>query len=217
MAFNLDMLNMLFDATNTRSLSELSGKRLCELGNLFVRPDVNVFLESKGLPTFAVAKELFTYFGIDDVSIDLNGKNGALKIDLGKPITDKSLLNSFDLLINGGTTEHVYDQYECWNNVHNLCKVEAIVVSLGPLEGNWRGHSPWHCSLEFFKKLADECNYDTIENRIGNFKGKGFDCYYVVTRKKDDASFVSRKWFVEMWNELHIKKIEEELEEEENE
>lgn len=209
MGLNLYTLNMLLDAVNAESLNDLSGKRLCELGNLLVRSDVNGFLKSKGLPSFKTVKQLFTYFGIDDVSLDINGKNGALKTNLGKPIIDKSLLNSFDLLLNGGTAEHVRNQYECWNNVYNLCRVEAIIVSIGPLEGNWPGHSPWHYTSAFFKELAYECNYNMIENKIVNFKKQeGFDCCYVAMRKTDNAGFVSREQFVEMWNELHEKKIE---------
>ena len=57
-------------------------------------------------------------------SIDTNGKNGALKIDLRYPV-DTSSGFIFDVITNFGTTEHVEsvwpeDQYAVFENIHNM-------------------------------------------------------------------------------------------------
>jgi len=44
-----------------------------------------------------VAKDVYVKLGVDHTSIDINGKDGALQIDLDFPVTDE-LLNRFDVV-----------------------------------------------------------------------------------------------------------------------
>ena len=68
---------------------------VCELGNQRMKWNRHrtgkVYLTDKGV--------------LEHVSIDMNGQNGALKLNLGAPI-DK-WRNYFDMVTNYGTTEHV--------------------------------------------------------------------------------------------------------------
>jgi SAM-dependent methyltransferase len=158
------------------------------------------------MPIFKTAKQLFCHLGMSDTSLDWNGKDGALSVDLGKPLKNLGL---FDFIINGGTAEHVYDQYECWKNIHNLCKEGGLVVSVGPLADNWLKHSPWRYSLEFFDCLCFKNNYDLLERKVVNFKNQcGLDCHYISFRKNKGA-FISKDVFVRIWNNHHKEKINE--------
>lgn len=208
MGLNIHTLNMFFEMLDLLEIQDFNGLAICELGNLYVRNDVHPFLKARGIPLYKTAKELFSHFGFVDTSLDWNGKDGTLAVDLAKPINE-DLNRKFDILINGGTAEHVYDQYHCWKNIHDLCKDGALVVSIGPLKGNWLKHSPWRYSLEFFDCLTFKNNYDLLERKVVNFKNqRGFDCHYVSFRK-NSGQFISRELFINIWNKHHKEKMNE--------
>lgn len=116
----------------------LVGKRMLELGNK---------KNAEG-----VYKVYFESIGIDHTSIDWNGEDGALKIDLRKPIVG---LEPFDMITNIGTTEHVSDQEAVWRNIHNLLKIGGVIASLTPLEGDWWWHGEYYPRMEFFEQFAE--------------------------------------------------------------
>jgi SAM-dependent methyltransferase len=114
----------------------LVGTRMLELGNK--KNNMGVY------------KNYFEFVGIDHTSIDWNGEDGALKLDLREPVD----LEPFDMVTNMGTTEHVSDQEAVWNNIHNLTKVGGIIASMTPLEGNWWWHGEYYPRPEFFRQFT---------------------------------------------------------------
>lgn len=116
-------------------LFPLHGTRMLELGNK--KNDKGIY------------KHYFESMGIDHTSIDWNGEDGALKLDLTEPLD----LKPFDMITNFGTTEHVHDQYAVWENIHNLLKVNGILVSTTPLPGDWEHHGDFYPMIEFFENL----------------------------------------------------------------
>lgn len=126
----------------------LVGKRMLELGNK---------KNPKG-----VYKDYFTSIGIDHTSIDWNGQDGALKMDLRKPID----LEPFDMVTNIGTTEHVSKQEAVWRNIHNLTRIGGVIASLTPLEGDWWWHGEYYPRMEFFEQFAGN-GYDIEYLDIG--------------------------------------------------
>jgi hypothetical protein len=126
--------------------------RLCELGNqYFVDPGEEVHL----------AKRVYSSWGVDHVSIDLNGENGSLVIDLDKPVPS-TLVGRFDVVTNYGTLEHVNNQFQAFKNVHDMCRVGGVMIhTLTPL-GHWPGHGRYYYSQEFVIQLAKGCDYAII-------------------------------------------------------
>lgn len=120
-----------------RIIFPLVGNRMLELGNK-KNPD-------------GVYKTYFESIGIDHTSIDTNGQDGALPLDLRKPIN----LDPFDMVTNIGTTEHVSDQKGVWENIHNLTKVGGVIASLTPMEGDWWWHGVYYPRTEFFEAFSD--------------------------------------------------------------
>jgi len=96
-----------------------------------------------------VYKTYFESLGIEHVSIDLNGRDGALKFDLTLPI----YIEPFDMITNFGTSEHVHDQQALWQNVHHLLKVNGILVSVTPLPENWWWHGEYYPEEMFFRNF----------------------------------------------------------------
>lgn len=122
--------------------SPLQGKSMLELGNK--------------LNGEFVYKTFFESLGFRHVSVDVNGKNGALKLDLTKPLN----LGTFDMVTNIGTTEHVSEanwdgQAKCWKNIMEAMHVGSVLVSLTPAPGHWSHHGVWYPHPEFFENLAE--------------------------------------------------------------
>jgi hypothetical protein len=166
---------------------------VCELGNQLVKWD-----KSGTGKNYLLEREI-----IEHVSIDLNGQNGALKIDLSKPITQWK--NYFDILTNYGTTEHVNGQYEVFQNIHNLIKVNGCSTHAVPIVGGWARHCNVHYEKSFFEELSKVMKYEIVycDTRIieGRWKhqsdiDKTLVC--AVLMKKEDSVFISKDEFTNL-------------------
>jgi len=92
-------------------------------------------------------------------SLDFSDIEGAEFVhDLSKPIPQK-LRRKFDVIYDGGTTEHVFDIAQSFRNVHRMLKDDGIFISCVGTDG-WFGHGfyqvgpdvPWrfwHASLGY--------------------------------------------------------------------
>lgn len=109
-----------------------------------------------GAKQFGRYKAWFERQGIVHTSVDLNGKGGALPLDLQKPLN----LGAFDVVTNFGTSEHVEEQYPCWQNIHDAVKVGGYLVSTTPLPGDWPNHGKYYPTLEFYAKFAAHNDYE---------------------------------------------------------
>ena len=93
----------------------------------------------------------------DVVSIDINGRMESMKRDLSEP--QKDMHDSFDLLFNGGTIEHVENQKEGWRNCHYMLRPGGIAVHVCPLSGGWPEHSKYLYTPDFFDELIKVNKY----------------------------------------------------------
>ena len=77
-------------------------------------------------------KDFITKIGFNNYnSIDLNGAYESFKFDLNKDICTEYNFNSkYDLVINNGTGEHVFNQHSLFLNIHNLTKTNGIMLYL---------------------------------------------------------------------------------------
>lgn len=141
---------------------------LLELGNQYI----------KGID--CPAKEQYSKLIKSHTSIDLNGQDGALKIDLCQALP-KNFVGRFDVVTNYGTSEHVDSQYMVFKNIHDACKKGGIMIHMLSLKGYWKFHSRFLYFPVFAVKLARENNYkimyfETLE--------VGKDKYQLVYFKK---------------------------------
>jgi hypothetical protein len=120
-----------------------SVKTVLELGNKTTK---------KGIPY----RDWYVDQGCEYTSVDWNGKDGALKLDLQLPLN----LGSFDLVTNFGTTEHVAKQIPCWKNVHEAVVLGGKFVNHTPRPGRMIHHGFWHPSKEWFEEFAAKNGYE---------------------------------------------------------
>lgn len=106
-------------------------------------------------------KSYFRQLGWDHVSIDLNGKHGALKLDL----RERHELEPADVVTNIGTSEHVDPQGFVWQNIVDWMKVGGLLVSITPLPGDWGWHGRFYPSPRWY---FDFCRLNSLMvTRIG--------------------------------------------------
>jgi hypothetical protein len=144
------------------SFGKLQGVRMLELGNQ----------EFGAAATERVAKRHYEAKGVVHTSVDLNGLDGAIVVDLSKPSERRDWIGHFDVITNCGTTEHVAPndaQYEAFRNIHLWLRVGGIAVHALPdvnaLEeyGIWRGHCENYYSEDFVRMLAAANRYAILD------------------------------------------------------
>lgn len=187
MGFNIRMLAFIDVALSEGSI-EISSTSMCLLGNQYLARGTSKIREKFGTH---IAQEYFTQLGADVISIDLNGKDGALPLDLQEPLPES--LGQFDIIINAGTTEHVIDQDACFQNIHNLCKTNGLMFHMVPLKGHWLQHAPYSYAETFFKDLANKSRYSIVDICIDDYVSKRmkrrFNIIFVCLRKEYDIPF----------------------------
>ena len=142
-------------------LKPFDWKSMVELGNKTVGP------RNHGVPF----KTMFESQGIQHISIDLNGRDGALPFDLSKPIH----MPTYDILTNYGTSEHILDgQEQVFRNIHNLSHYR--IIHAVPRVGSYPHHGYWHFDKDFFLMLADLNDYQIDQLFIIGPKGRELVC-----------------------------------------
>ncbi len=99
-------------------------------------------------------------------SLDLNGANNSLKIDLNIwPNNDLlSLANNYDLILNFGTTEHVSNQLNAFAILHYLCRTNGVILHHIPIV-HYSSHAMNLITPKFIQKLIEWNCYEIIECR----------------------------------------------------
>lgn len=93
------------------------------------------------------------------VSIDGNGRNGAIALDLNLPLPKH--LHSFDLVTDFGTGEHVFDQAQVWRSVHYLVKPGGWIAFDRPTQG-YPVHCYYNTNMCLFEDLAAANQYEVV-------------------------------------------------------
>lgn len=124
-------------------LQQFNIKSVCDLGAQ------NDYSKDYKKPVYI--SEWYKSKGIEYVSIDLNGENDALTMDLSEPL---KLKRQFDMVVDAGTSEHVKGYYQCLLNIHNLTKTNGIIVRENPKTGNWPKHGYNYVDINFYKDLS---------------------------------------------------------------
>eukprot|EP00434_Breviolum_minutum_P012090 symbB.v1.2.010661.t1/scaffold700.1/size171416/2 len=137
-------------------------------------------LSSSPSPTLRTSKEVFESLGFRHTSLDINGDDGAVAVDLSRPL-NMSLLGTCDVVTNFGTTEHVGEseyvnslesdvelndlwssQYEAFRNLHKLVRRDGMIINMVPAAGCWPKHGLVEYEPRFFQSMAGAAGYEII-------------------------------------------------------
>ena len=186
------------------TLERLEGKkdvRLCELGNNYMKGlemenwlkvnDFNFPIGGEQHSKGVVSKRFWNEIGFIHTSIDLNGLDGSLKLDLREDISGH-FEHKFDVVYNGGTAEHVANQYFCFKNIHNITKNNGLMIHILPKTGHFPKHCQYYYTTKSFEVLSEKCNYEVIE--LFEHSAAGGTTIY-ATLQKNDNDFISKEDF----------------------
>src|SRR5579862_8621009 len=109
------------------------------------------------------AKKFYEYLGAGEYTcIDFNGEHDSLVFDLNRNLRREYKFNrTFDLVTNFGTSEHCFNQFEVFRNIHELCAAGGIMLHTNPGQG-WGRHCFYRYDANFFDDLAAANNYEVI-------------------------------------------------------
>ena len=121
----------------------------------------------------------YEYINVEYMSIDINGMDGAIVLDLEIPILN---LKSRDMVANIGTAEHVMNQEQVFRNIHNLSHFR--MVHWVPKEKKRSKHGYWGYTEDFFKMLAELNNYQIEKLYTLKYRHGIVCCSYRKTNSK---------------------------------
>ncbi|MHA1290481.1 MAG: hypothetical protein ACTSPB_24120 [Candidatus Thorarchaeota archaeon] len=210
MGIRLKGIKYFEEITSVLEFKTFQGLELCELGDLFMRRDTHF--------GYRRASKFFRELGFKVTVIDLGiGREkidaNVLQLDLSKPIKTNQ---TFDMIVDYGTGEHITDQYEFHRNVHYLSNKNAVIFRSNP-SNRYRNeedmlkrtHGLYHYTVEFFTKLAWLCKYKIVDIRemtndyLLKDPRRKIHIYASLIKRKNNE-FPSREEFKEVEKELVV-------------
>ena len=157
--------------SQTSSINNIFVKNLLENNktiNSIQKKNLNNLSSSQSFTT----EDYFKSIGFKEYkSIDINGAYNSLQFDLNKNILETYSYNEkYDLVINNGTGEHVFNQYSLFLNFHNLTKLNGVMLNILPFI-DWINHGFYNFNPIFFADLAASNNYEIIKISLANRNG----------------------------------------------
>jgi hypothetical protein len=116
------------------------------------RSDTNVLA---GAP---LAREFWTWLGLNYASIDIDGSPGSIPLDLNYDEVPAELVGRYDMVTNFGTTEHVANQLQSFKIIHDLAAAGAIMLHVLPA-GGMPNHGLVSYNPKFFWMLGRSNGY----------------------------------------------------------
>lgn len=157
--------------------TSLKDKWLLELGNQAMRNDTKKAYGFKS----GKSKVYFLGFRCNHHAIDWNGLDGAVPLDMTKPIPIERFMDAFEIVTDFGCLEHIFgdkkykyiNQWQAWNNIHDMGKVGCIYIHTVPLWGSHRGHGKFKYTLRFFEDICKVNGYKPIISKIVKHNNRG--------------------------------------------
>ncbi len=169
--------------------------RVLEIGEANWYGDVEAPDDCKAVCLFQTARnwyrKVLNYRSI--VAIDLHGRR-ALKLDLNEPLPMPPDV-VFDIVINTGTAEHVFDQRRLFQTIHERAALNGLMVHAAPWQG-WADHGFYSHQPCLYAELSRANGYEMLYG-LAWAQGEA-DCagqavanvtFYVALKKLRDGPF----------------------------
>jgi len=103
---------------------------------------------------------LWKKLGFEEINfIDPDGAHNSLTYDFNLDIQEEiGFMNSFEVVANFGTLEHIFNQYAAFKNIHKLCNVDGLMIHSLPIQGAFE-HGMYNYHPNFFYALASANGY----------------------------------------------------------
>ena len=169
-----------------KSLPVQRGSSLLEIGQANWYGDLDP--QEAGLQRqeslFAIAAEFYaTWFSpTKHIAIDKHGPT-ASKADLNKQIdTDQQ----YDVVINHGTAEHVFNIAQVFRTMHDACEVGGWLIHDAPWNG-WPDHGFYNLQPTLFFDLARANCYEIAKMAVHDFNTRKI---HAIERREDVTALI---------------------------
>lgn len=132
-------------------------------------------------------KDFYNQLGFEYNAIDVNTERDSIVMDLNYNLFGKYGYNeTFDLVTNIGTSEHIFNQDAVFQNAHNLCKVGGLMYHQLPFTP-WINHGLFNYNPIFFSALSYANGYETEMFILCDREGS------VIPEMKDEDLFREKR------------------------
>jgi hypothetical protein len=112
-------------------------------------------------PDAPYSRDFWTWLGFDYAAIDIDHSPGSIALDLNFDRVPGEAAGKFGLVTNFGTTEHVINQLNAFNIIHDLADPSGLMVHHLPMQG-MINHGIINYNPKFFWNLARANAYRMI-------------------------------------------------------
>jgi hypothetical protein len=117
--------------------------------------------------TAPASQPFWESLGFSYNAVEYGGHLGVTSLDLNRDSVPSSLRSSYDLVVNGGTTEHVVNQDNAFRVIHDLTKVGGVMMHEVPA-GGMLTHGVVSYNAKFFWLLCRENEYEVLDLTISH-------------------------------------------------
>ena len=162
--------------------------------------NLNLLKEKIINKTKFTTQEYFLSLGFKNYnSIDINGAYKSYKFDLNKDIVSVYKFNKkYDLVINNGTGEHVFNQHALFLNMHNLTNKNGLLLLILPFI-DWINHGFYNFNPIVFADLAASNDYDIVKLSFANrnateiiIESKSYNLVFEQIKPWQDPTFLKK-------------------------
>jgi hypothetical protein len=100
-----------------------------------------------------VARDFWRWLGFEYAAIDVDGSPGSIPLDLNFDSVPQEERGRYGLVTNCGTTEHVANQLNAFEVIHDLTAPNGLMMHQLPAQG-YSNHGLVNYNLKFFWMLA---------------------------------------------------------------
>ena len=164
-------LHDAYALTDIQAVCDLGQQEMYDGGSGYFEGACRRFAERCGRPGIDLTQcrssaALWRALGRRIVSIDVAGSGDDFRyLDLNYGTTPLDLRGAFDFVTNTGTSEHVLNQLNVFQVMHDLTKPGGIMAHAVPT-GGYCGHGFFTYHLKLFTSLAKANDYDCLDTWI---------------------------------------------------
>ena len=118
----------------------------------FGRPEPESHLLSTSNTQQQPARLLYEALGITYNCVDVDGRTGTLVLDMNFDKVPEDEHNKYGLVTNHGTSEHILNQYNVFEMIHNLTRPSGVMVHAVPFTVHLE-HGFFNYQPNFFEAL----------------------------------------------------------------